>query len=132
MAAILSFHDSMTLDRGIVATLQSPEASAPLPSSRLAPPGALRGSVEESHSLASAPADRMLDWAAQAPRSPVLLQPGEFQSALGAAIKRLGQLPQLAADPGLQAVARSCARLAQDQLQLIRLAEFNRNALVQG
>lgn len=132
MAGIHSFHDSMTLDRGILGTLQSPEPGVHLPSPLLAPPGALRGIVEEGQDVSTSSTDRLLEWAAQAVETPTLLTPGGFLAALGAAAKSLGDLARSSTDPHLQPMARACARITQDQLQLVRLAEYNRNALVQG
>lgn len=135
MKGIASFADTMGLDRGILATLASPEPADRLPgSSALHPPGALRGTIDDGPQIFERYRDPLLAWAAgDSPFSDVLT-PSGFQTALGQAAGSLSvQIKSMAArEPGMQAVLRDCLQLVTEQLQLVQLADFNRNALMQG
>lgn len=134
MPGIHSFNETMTLDRGILETLNSPLATSPLPDSRkLAPPGALRGVVDDNFELVGTSLDPLLVWAMERPDNPEIMTPRGFQSALGDAVGALSaEARASASDPAAQAALRSCARLVTEQMELIQLAEINRSSLMQG
>ena len=134
MAGIRSFNDSMALDRGILETLNSPLANVPLPENKsFTPPGALRGVVDDSFELTSIRLDAALSWAIETPATASVMTPSGFQSALGNAAGRLSAAAREASsDPGAQGALRACTRLVTEQLELMKLAEFNRSALMQG
>ena len=134
MTNIRSFNDTMALDRGILETLSMPAGMTSLPENRaFAPPGALRGLVDEGIELTTAGTDPLLGWVLEQPSDPSILTPSGFQGALGSAVGRLGIAARdAAASPDTQAALRSCARLVVGQLELIKMADINRAALIQG
>ena len=134
MAGIRSFNDTMALDSGILETLNSPSVAIPLPENKtFTPPGALRGVVDDSFELTSVRLDPVLNWAMETPATASIMTPSGFQSALGNAAGRLSAAArETASDPSAQSALRACTRLVTEQLELMKLAEFNRSALMQG
>lgn len=134
MTGIYSFNDTMALDRGILDTLTMPPGVASLPANKsFTPPGALRGLLDEGIELTGVGADPLLDWVIEAPTVPGVLTPGGFQSALGNAAGRLSaEARDAAGNPALQSTLKTCMRLVTEQLELIKLADINRSALMQG
>lgn len=134
MTSIRSFNDTMALDRGILDTLNMPAGMAPLPESKsLVPPGALRGVMDDGVELTALRTDPLLNWIMETPSHPSVLTPSGFQSALGHAAGGLSAAAREAAgDAETQSVLRGCTRLIAEQLELIKLADFNRSALMQG
>jgi hypothetical protein len=134
MSTIRSFNDTMALDRGILDTLNMPAGVNALPENRaFAPPGALRGLVDDNIELTRAGSDPLLGWVIEQPSDPSVLTPSGFQGALGNAVGRLGMaVRDAAANPETQTALKNCARLVVEQLELIKLADINRSALIQG
>lgn len=134
MTGIRSFNDTMALDRGILETLNSPSVTIPLPENKsFTPPGALRGMVDDNFELSSVRLDPLLSWAIETPATVSVMTPSGFQSALGNAAGRLSAAAREAVnDATAQSALRSCTRLVTEQLELMKLAEFNRSALMQG
>ncbi len=134
MSMIRSFNDTMTLDRGILDMQNMPAGVSPLPENRaFAPPGALRGLVDDHVELTRAGSDPLLGWVIEQPTDPSVLTPSGFQGALGNAVGRLSTAAREAStSPDTQTALKSCARLVAEQLELIRLADINRAALIQG
>jgi hypothetical protein len=89
MTNIRSFNDTMALDRGILETLSMPAGVTSLPENRaFAPPGALRGLVDEGIELTTAGADPLLAWVVEQPSDPSILTPSKT-ALVGSAIAQV-------------------------------------------